>query len=119
MKYWFPQFGIKPVDSIINQLSPITHKVRKKFDYSFEVIVDSLDISKMFDKVWPKWIIFKRKKNRLSGKLHSALFKFIKRKKESYIRWARVFMNRCWFKSRSGILVDINILANGWPIIKY
>ena len=37
-----------------------------------------LDISKAFDKVWHKGIIFKLKQNRTSGKLLSVLPDFLK-----------------------------------------
>ena len=63
------QSGPKPEDSCINQLLSITHKIHKSFDDGFEVRGVFLNISKAFDKVWHKGIIFKLKQNGISGKL--------------------------------------------------
>ena len=45
------QSGFKPVDSCINQLLAITHKIYKSFDARLDVRVVFLDISKACDKV--------------------------------------------------------------------
>ena len=50
--------GFKPGDSRIKQLLPINHKIYKSFDNGFEVRGVFVDISKAFDKVWDKGIIF-------------------------------------------------------------
>ena len=47
------------------------------FDDGFEVRGVFLDISKAFDKVWHKGIIFKLKQNGFSGKLLSVLSDFL------------------------------------------
>ena len=44
-----------------------------------------LDISKAFDKVWQKGIIFKLKQNGVSGKLLSVLSDFLKDRKQRVI----------------------------------
>ena len=44
-----------------------------------------LDISKAFDKVWHKGIIFKLKQNGISGKLLSVLSDFLKDRKQRVI----------------------------------
>ena len=70
------QSGFKPGDSCIYQLLSITHKIYKStFDYGFGVGGVFLDISKAFDKVWHKGIIFKLK-NGISGKLLKVLSDF-------------------------------------------
>ena len=61
------QSGFKPGDSCINQLLSITHEIYKSFDDGFEVRGVFLDISKAFDKVWHKGIIFKLKQNGISS----------------------------------------------------
>ena len=61
------QSGFKPGDSCIKQLFSITHKINKSFDNGFEVRGVFLDISKAFDKVWHKDIIFKLKQNGIFG----------------------------------------------------
>ena len=52
------------------------------FDNGFEVKDVFLDISKAFNKVWEKGIIFKLKQNGISGKLLSVLFDFLKDRKQ-------------------------------------
>ena len=46
------QSGFRPVESSVNQLISITHKVYKSFDDGFKVRGVFLDISKAFVKVW-------------------------------------------------------------------
>ena len=53
----------KPGDSCINQFLSITCEVYSFFDDGFEVSSVFFDISKAFDKVWHKGIIFKLKQN--------------------------------------------------------
>ena len=56
------QSGFKHGDSCINQLLSITHEIFQSFDGSFEVR-GILDISKAFDKLWHKGLIFKLSPN--------------------------------------------------------
>ena len=76
------QSGFQLGGSCINQLLSITHEIYKSFDDEFEVRGVFIDISKAFDKVWHKGIIFKLKQNGISGKLLSDLSDFLKDKKQ-------------------------------------
>ena len=62
------QSGFRPGDSCINQLLSITHEIYQSFDDSLQVRAVFLDISKAFDKVWHKGLIFRLKQNGISGK---------------------------------------------------
>ena len=72
------QSGFNPGDSYVNQLLSITHKICESFDDGFDVRGVFLDISKAFEKVWHKGIIFKLKQNGICGKLLSVLSEFLK-----------------------------------------
>ena len=85
------QSGFKPGDPCINQLLSLTHEIYKSFDDGFEVWADFLDISKAFDKVWHKGIIFKLKQNGISSKLLSVLSDFLKDRKQRVILNGQVF----------------------------
>ena len=52
------QSGFRPVDSCINQFLSITHEIYQSFDDDLEVRAAFLDISKAFDKVSHKGLIF-------------------------------------------------------------
>ena len=62
------QSSFKPGDSCINQLLSIAHEICRSFNDGFELRDAFLDISKAFDKVWQKGIIFKLKQNNISSK---------------------------------------------------
>ena len=63
------QSGFKPGDSCVNQLLSITHKIYRSFDANLEVRAVFLNISKAFDKVWHKGLIYKLKQNGISGNI--------------------------------------------------
>ena len=90
------QSGFKPGDSWINQFLSIAHEIYKPFDDEFKVRVVFLNISKAFDIVWRKGVIFKLKQNGISGKLLSVTA-------ESYFKRTSFFMDRCKHKSPTGI----------------
>ena len=79
------QSGFKPGDSCINQLLSITHEIYKSFDDGFEVRGVFLDISKVFDKVCDKGIVFKLKQKGLFGKLLSVSSGFLKDRKQRVV----------------------------------
>ena len=55
------QSGFKPGGSCINELLSITHEIYKSNNDSIEMRGAFFDISKVFDKVWYKGIIFELK----------------------------------------------------------
>ena len=79
------QSGFKPGDSCTNLLLSITHEIYKSFDNGFEVRGVFLDISKAFDKVWHKGLLYKLKQNGISGKLLSVIADFLSNRKQRVV----------------------------------
>ena len=73
------QSGSRSGDSCINQLINITHDVFQSFDSnpSLEVRGVFLDISKAFDRVWHKGLLFKLKSNGIEGNLYNLIESFL------------------------------------------
>ena len=94
------QSGFKPGDSCINQILSITHEIYRSFDCGYEVRGVFLDISKVFDKVWPDGIIFKLKQNGISGKLQKRLHDFLINRKQRVILNSQV---SSWANVKSGV----------------
>ena len=61
----------------MNQLMPSTHEIYASYDEGYEVRGVLLDISKTFDKVCHERLIFKLKRNGISGKLLSLIKYFL------------------------------------------
>ena len=79
------QSGFRPGDSCINQLLSITHEIYQSFDDSLEVRAVFLDISKAFDKVWHKGLIFKLKQNGISDKILNIITDFLSFRKQRVV----------------------------------
>ena len=76
------------------------HQVFKSLDNGHEVRSVSLDMSKAFDNVWHKGLIFKLKQNGISDNLLNTLTDFLKLRKQ------RVVLNgklSSWFNTESGV----------------
>ena len=66
---------------MLYQVLSITHELYQAFDNEFEVRSIFLYISKTFDKVWYKGLIFKLKQNRETVDLLNILIDFLKERK--------------------------------------
>ena len=76
------QSGFKLGDSCINQLLSITHEIYQSFDDNLEVRAVFLDISKAFDKVWHKGLIYKLKQNGILGNMLNSIIDFLSFRKQ-------------------------------------
>ena len=83
------QSGFIPGDSCVQQLISITHEIYNAFDCNpyLEVRGVFLDISKAFDKVWHDGLIYKLKRNRITGDLLRLIESFL------LDRYQRVVLN--------------------------
>ena len=83
------QSGFCPSESSVNQLIARTHEIFEAFDCypPLEVMPVFLDISKAFDKIWHKALLYKLKSLGISGELYNLL--------ENYLssRFQRVVLN--------------------------
>ena len=73
------QSGFRPSDTCVNQLITITHEIFETFDCNPPLEVRSifLDISKAFDKVWHKGLLYKLKSMGISGELYNLLENYL------------------------------------------
>ena len=73
------QSGFRQGDSCVHQLISITHNIYKSFDInpSQEVRGIFLDISKAFDRVWHKGLLYKIKNFGIDGKLFVLIQSFL------------------------------------------
>ena len=95
------QSGFNVRDSCINQLLSITIDIYQSFDNGFEVRGAFLDISKAFDKVWHKDLIYKLKQNGVAGNLLKTLAGFLKNRKQRVILNGQ---NLTWVNVEAGFL---------------
>ena len=73
------------LNSCINQLLSITHETCNSFDKRLEVRSAFLDISKAFDKVSHKGLLFKLSQNGTSDNLLDLLSSFLSDRKQKVI----------------------------------
>ena len=77
--------GFKPGDSCVNQLLSITNEIYQSFDDNLEVRTVFLDISKAFDKVWHKGLIYKLKQNGIWGSILNTIIDFLSFRKQRVV----------------------------------
>ena len=78
------QSGFRPGDSCVNQLIAISHEIFKSFDGkpSLETRGVFLDMSKAFDKVWHKGLLFKLKRYGIHGNLFKILENYLSNRQQ-------------------------------------
>ena len=94
------QSGFKPGDSCVNQLLSITHEIYQSFDDNREVRTVFLDISKAFDKVWQKGLIYKFKQNGISSNILNTIINFISFRKQRVVLNGQVSQ---WTNIQAGV----------------
>ena len=74
-----------PGDSCISQLLSITHEIYQSLDCNLETRGIFLDISKAFDRVWHKGLLFKLKSNGIDGPLFNLLKNYLHNRKQRVV----------------------------------
>ena len=59
--------GFKPCDSTVNQLMFVTQQISEALDSKHDACLVFLDISKAFDKVWHRGLLFKLRQFGING----------------------------------------------------
>ena len=76
------QSGFVPGDSTVNQLISIYNTFCQALEQGKEVRVIFLDISKAFDKVWIKGLLYKLRRAGIGGKLHDCLSDYLSNRRQ-------------------------------------
>ena len=78
------QSGFRPGDSTVNQLLSIVNSISQAFDCNPPLDVRSvyLDISKAFDRVWHEGLLYKLRRNGISGRLLLLIESFLANRKQ-------------------------------------
>lgn len=79
------QSGFRPNDSTINQLSYMYHQFSDALDKKKDVRIVFCDVSKAFDKVWHRGIIFKLKQFGIENKLLDWFSNYLDNRKQRVI----------------------------------
>ena len=88
------QSGFKPGDSCIKQLLCITHDIYQSLDDGLETRAVFLNISKTFDKVWHKGLLFKLKQNGILGNLFKCYHRcFVSEETKSCFKWTALVLD--------------------------
>ena len=96
------QSGFRSGDSFIDQLLSITQEIDQPFDDNLEIRPVFLDISKAFDEVWHKGLIFKLNQNDISYKILNMITAFLSFRKQRVVLNAQ---SSLWVSVEAGYIV--------------
>ena len=99
------QSGFKPGGSCINQLLCILTIVQS-LDNGLETRAVFLDISKAFDKVWLKGLLFKLNQNGISGNLLNVITDFLYQRKQRDVLNGQ---HSSWTNVEAGVPRDLSL----------
>ena len=104
------QSGFRSGDSCISQLLAITHEIYSSFDGnpSYETRGVFLDMSKAFDKVWHKGLLFKLKFYGVEGNLLNILENYLSDREQRVILCGQ---SSSWLGVNAGVAVNLDSLG--------
>ena len=76
------QSGFLPHHSTVFQLIDIFHNLCRAFDNKMFSCIVFCDVSKAFDRVWHKGLMFKFRQNRIEGKLSECINSYLSQRKQ-------------------------------------
>ena len=79
------QSGFRPNDSVTNQLTFLVDKIHSSLDVNLDDRYVFLDMSKAFDKVWHKGLLFKLEQNGINGKLLKLLENYLANRRQKVV----------------------------------
>ena len=88
--------GYKPLDSSINQLIYISHRIYKSLENGEDVCFVSLDASSAFDRVWHEGLLFKLKCKGVNGNLLEWFRSYLTNRRQRVVikgqssKWAQI-----------------------------
>ena len=80
------QSGSLPHHSTVFQLIDIFHNIYQAFDNTMFSCIVFCDVSKAFDRVWHKGLLFKLRQNGIDGKLLEWLSSYLSQRKQKVLQ---------------------------------
>ena len=88
--------GFHSGDGTVSQLLFITHKLTEALDDGKDVRIVFLDLSKAFEKVWHKGVLFKLKRKGISGNLLKWISSYLHQRVQRVVQMVNIRRPALW-----------------------